>query len=61
MQRKLTVLASLFIWNAVASQQYSFVRFTIENGLSNNVVYSTHQDGKLKKKISGLSAMAFTI
>ena len=46
MQRKLLVLAYLFSWNIIAGQQYSFVRFTIENGLSNNVVYSTHQDSK---------------
>jgi len=46
MQRRLLVLACLFGWNVVASQQYSFVRFMIENGLSNNVVYSTHQDSK---------------
>ena len=46
MQRKLAVLACFFIWDVVAAQQYSFVRVTIENGLSNNVVYSTHQDSK---------------
>lgn len=46
MQRKLIVLACFFICGAVAAQQYSFVRFTIENGLSNNVVYSTLQDSK---------------
>ena len=50
MQRKLVILACFFVWNAAIAQlaesrgQYSFVRFTIENGLSNNVVYSTHQD-----------------
>ena len=46
MQRKLAVLAFFCAWNVVAAQQYSFVRFTIENGLSNNVVYSTLQDSK---------------
>ena len=52
MQRKLVILACFFVWNAAIAQlaesrgQYSFVRFTIENGLSNNVVYSTHQDTK---------------
>jgi hypothetical protein len=72
MQRKL-VLAYLLAWNVVAGQQYSFVRFTIENGLSNNVVYATqckagekfdHNHKRLglvsKKKISGHLVMAFT-
>jgi signal transduction histidine kinase/ligand-binding sensor domain-containing protein len=46
MHRKLIFPACFFIWGVVAAQQYSFVRFTIENGLSNNVVYSTYQDSK---------------
>lgn len=46
MQRKLLFPACFFIWTAIAAQQYSFTRFTIENGLSNNVVYSTIQDSK---------------
>jgi signal transduction histidine kinase len=46
MQKKNFFIACLFIWNVAAAQQYSFVRFTIENGLSNNVVYSTLQDSK---------------
>src|SRR5580765_8628076 len=46
MQRKFFFSAYFFIWNAVAAQQYSFARFTIENGLSNNVVYSALQDSK---------------
>jgi ligand-binding sensor domain-containing protein len=46
MHRNLIVFACFFIWGTVAAQQYSFVRFTTENGLSNNVVYSTHLDSK---------------
>ncbi|MFI5130424.1 MAG: two-component regulator propeller domain-containing protein [Chitinophagales bacterium] len=46
MQKKLLFLAYLFIWCKVSGQHYSFARFTIENGLSNNVVYSTLQDSK---------------
>ncbi|MFL5773308.1 MAG: two-component regulator propeller domain-containing protein [Flavisolibacter sp.] len=46
MPRKFIVTACFFICGAVAAQQYSFERFTIENGLSNNVVYATRQDSK---------------
>jgi len=46
MQKKIFFLACFFIWNTITAQQYSFVRFTIENGLSNNVVYSVFQDHK---------------
>ncbi len=50
MQRKIFFLASLLIaiavGNIVMAQQYPFTSFTIEEGLSNNVVYSTHQDSK---------------
>ena len=46
MQRKPFFLAFFFIWTESAAQQYSFTSFTIEDGLSNNVVYATHQDNK---------------
>jgi signal transduction histidine kinase/ligand-binding sensor domain-containing protein len=46
MQRKSFFLAFFFIWTTSTAQQYSFTNFTIEDGLSNNVVYATHQDGK---------------
>jgi len=52
MQKKLFFLALFFIGYTVCAQpalsggHYSFARFTIENGLSNNVVYSTLQDRK---------------
>ena len=46
MQKTFLLLAYLFIWCNVPAQHYSFARFTIENGLSNNVVYSTLQDSK---------------
>jgi ligand-binding sensor domain-containing protein len=46
MQRKLFFLAYFFICTTTIAQQYSFVRFTNENGLSNNVVYATRQDSK---------------
>ena len=44
MQRKLFFLACFFIWTTGLAQQYTFSSFTIENGLSNDVVYSTYQD-----------------
>jgi ligand-binding sensor domain-containing protein len=44
--RKLFFLTCFFISGAAVAQQYSFARFTNENGLSNNVVYSTYQDRK---------------
>jgi ligand-binding sensor domain-containing protein len=43
MQRKLFILACFFSCNTILGQQYSFERF-IENGLSNNLVYATHQN-----------------
>src|SRR5690348_799313 len=46
MLRKLFFPACFFICGAAIAQQYAFVRFTNENGLSNNVVYSTYQDSK---------------
>jgi signal transduction histidine kinase/ligand-binding sensor domain-containing protein len=46
MRKSLFLIACFFIWGALAAQQYSFVRFTTGNGLSNNVVYSTFQDSK---------------
>ena len=46
MQKKFLFLAYLFIWCKVSAQQYPFASFTIEDGLSNNVVYATHQDSK---------------
>jgi len=46
MQRKLIFLACFFIHGALSAQEYSFVRFTNENGLSNNVVYATLQDSR---------------
>jgi signal transduction histidine kinase/ligand-binding sensor domain-containing protein len=46
MQRTLFLLACFFICVGSFAQQYSFVRFTNENGLSNNVVYATYQDSK---------------
>ena len=56
MQRKTFFLASLFIpivpiaigigSTTAIAQQYRFAGFTIEDGLSNNVVYATHQDSK---------------
>jgi len=46
MQRTIIILAYFFICADLAAQQYSFVRFTSENGLSNNVVYSTQQDSR---------------
>jgi signal transduction histidine kinase/ligand-binding sensor domain-containing protein len=51
MQRNTFFLACLFIPIAIVrttaiAQQYPFASFTIEEGLSNNVVYATHQDSK---------------
>src|SRR5258705_1379647 len=44
MQKKPLFLAYLFIGCVATAQHYSFARFTVDNGLSNNVVYSTFQD-----------------
>ena len=46
MQEKKSFVAYFFIWTTAAAQQYTFGSFTIEDGLSNNVVYATHQDSK---------------
>lgn len=46
MQQRFFFLAYVFICTTAVAQHYSFVRFTNENGLSNNVVYSTYQDSK---------------
>ena len=46
MQKNLFLIACFFICVSLEAQRYSFVRFTTGNGLSNNVVYSTHQDSK---------------
>jgi signal transduction histidine kinase/sugar lactone lactonase YvrE len=46
MQRNPFFLACFFIWTTTAAQQYRFASFTIDDGLSNNVVYATHQDRK---------------
>lgn len=46
MQQRFFFLAYFFICTTAVAQQFSFVRLTNENGLSNNVVYSTHQDSK---------------
>jgi ligand-binding sensor domain-containing protein len=46
MQRILLFLAFFFATVTAFAQQYSFARFTIDNGLSNNVVYATRQDSK---------------
>jgi len=46
MRKKFFFLAYLFINGALAAQQYSFVRFTSDNGLTNNVVYTTFQDSR---------------
>ena len=46
MPRKFIAIACFFVCSALAAQQYSFERFTVENGLSNNVVYATRQDSK---------------
>jgi len=46
MQRTVLILAYFFICACTQAQEYSFVRFTTENGLSNNVVYAIQQDIK---------------
>ena len=46
MHRKAFFLAYFFIWTTAVAQQYSFGCFTIEGGLSNNVVCATHKDGE---------------
>lgn len=43
---RIIILACFFIGGGIRAQQYAFVHFSIENGLSNNVVYSTYQDRK---------------
>src|SRR5258705_13757132 len=44
MQRTTIILACFFICAGCFAQQYRFARLTIEDGLSNNVVYSLAQD-----------------
>jgi len=46
MRRSLFFIAYFFICGALTAQRYPFVRFSTENGLSNNVVYSILQDSK---------------
>jgi ligand-binding sensor domain-containing protein len=46
MHREAFFLAYFFIWTTAAAQQYSFGSFTIEDGLSNNVVYAAHKNSK---------------
>jgi signal transduction histidine kinase/ligand-binding sensor domain-containing protein len=46
MQKKFFFIACFFVCGGLAAQQYPFVRFSTENGLSNNVVYSIFQDHK---------------
>jgi len=46
MLRKVLFLLTILIFDTALAQQYSFVRLTSENGLSNNVVYSTYQDSR---------------
>src|SRR5436190_3925633 len=46
MQKKILFLACFFVCGGLAAQRYPFVRFSTENGLSNNVVYSIFQDHK---------------